>query len=63
MFVDRPGDLARIEENVSANAPTRKAAKSNKTTPEKDGVKGAEGVVYKVASSRRVSISVFICDH
>ena len=41
--LDRPGDLARVEENVSS----RKPAKGKKAAEDKVA-KSAEGVVYKV---------------
>lgn len=46
----RPGDLARIEENVAGSGPTKKAAKAKKPIANevvRNG-KGVEGVVYKV---------------
>ena len=47
--VARPGDLARVEENVSSNAAAKKSAKSKKTVSAGvEGSRAAEGVVYKV---------------
>ncbi|KIL66018.1 hypothetical protein M378DRAFT_186133 [Amanita muscaria Koide BX008] len=49
----RPGDLARIEEHVSSNAPTKKAKKGpSSAVTESRG--HAEGVVYKVSDTRIV---------
>ncbi|KAF9485626.1 P-loop containing nucleoside triphosphate hydrolase protein [Pholiota conissans] len=47
----RPGDLARIEAHISANASTKKPSKTTTST-----TKGsqAEGVVYKVSDTRIV---------
>ncbi|OCH92757.1 P-loop containing nucleoside triphosphate hydrolase protein [Obba rivulosa] len=54
----RPGDLARIEENVSSTGAVRKSIKSKKasTTSSSDGRRsgGFEGVVYKVSDVRIV---------
>lgn len=53
----RPGDLARIEENMSSNATTKKSAKSAKKGPTESSSKAGksqavEGVVYKVSDTR-----------
>ncbi|KAI0050286.1 P-loop containing nucleoside triphosphate hydrolase protein [Auriscalpium vulgare] len=51
----RPGDLARIEENVSGNGPPRKSVKSKKSVAGSDiQSRSAEGVVYKVTETRIV---------
>ncbi|KAG2159412.1 AAA domain-containing protein [Suillus bovinus] len=51
----RPGDLARIEENVSSNATAKKSAKSKKTASAgSESSHTAEGVVYKVSDTRIV---------
>ncbi|KAA1474386.1 P-loop containing nucleoside triphosphate hydrolase protein [Dentipellis sp. KUC8613] len=50
----RPGDLARIEENVSSTGAPRKSAKKGKTGSEGKSNQGAEGVVYKVSDTRIV---------
>ncbi|KAH7925357.1 P-loop containing nucleoside triphosphate hydrolase protein [Leucogyrophana mollusca] len=51
----RPGDLARIEENVAGNVPTKKAVKSTKSAnTDAKSTRAAEGVVYKVSDSRIV---------
>jgi DNA polymerase alpha-associated DNA helicase A len=44
----RPGDLARIEENVSSSGPSKKATKGKKIEGAATKTKAAEGVVYKV---------------
>ncbi|KAI0080422.1 P-loop containing nucleoside triphosphate hydrolase protein [Panus rudis PR-1116 ss-1] len=49
----RPGDLARIEENVSNNASSKKPSKAKKDTENKRS-KAPEGVVYKVSDTRIV---------
>ncbi|KAJ6463958.1 AAA domain-containing protein [Mycena sanguinolenta] len=48
----RPGDLARIEANVSASGPSKKAAA--KKPAENKGSQQAEGVVYRVTDTRIV---------
>ncbi|KAG2130091.1 AAA domain-containing protein [Suillus cothurnatus] len=51
----RPGDLARIEENVSLNAAAKKSAKSKKAASTgAESSHAAEGVVYKVSDTRIV---------
>ncbi|KAG1819294.1 AAA domain-containing protein [Suillus subaureus] len=51
----RPGDLARIEENVSSNAAVKKSAKSKKAASAgAESSHAAEGVVYKVSDTRIV---------
>ncbi|KAI0795525.1 P-loop containing nucleoside triphosphate hydrolase protein [Abortiporus biennis] len=51
----RPGDIARIEENVSTNQSAKKAAsKAKKTSDVTKSSKSAEGVVYKVTDVRIV---------
>ncbi|KAG1859983.1 AAA domain-containing protein [Suillus tomentosus] len=51
----RPGDLARIEENVSSNTTAKKSAKSKKATSAgAESSHTAEGVVYKVSDTRIV---------
>ncbi|KAG1861195.1 AAA domain-containing protein [Suillus subalutaceus] len=51
----RPGDLARIEENVSSNAAAKKSAKSKKVASAgAESSHTAEGVVYKVSDTRIV---------
>ncbi|KAG2136029.1 AAA domain-containing protein [Suillus clintonianus] len=51
----RPGDLARIEENVSSNAAAKKSAKSKKAASAgAESSHAAEGVVYKVSDTRIV---------
>ncbi|KAI0057300.1 P-loop containing nucleoside triphosphate hydrolase protein [Artomyces pyxidatus] len=50
----RPGDLARIEENVSAGGSSKKTAKAKKATAEGKSAHTAEGVVYKVSDTRIV---------
>ncbi|KAG2347084.1 P-loop containing nucleoside triphosphate hydrolase protein [Suillus weaverae] len=51
----RPGDLARIEENVSSNAAAKKSARSKKAAPTgAESSHTAEGVVYKVSDTRIV---------
>ncbi|KAJ7672544.1 P-loop containing nucleoside triphosphate hydrolase protein [Mycena polygramma] len=49
----RPGDLARIEANVSTAGPSKKAAAAKKSTGESKGSQ-AEGVVYRVTDTRIV---------
>ncbi|KAK7683767.1 hypothetical protein QCA50_013143 [Cerrena zonata] len=48
----RTGDLARVEENVSSNASTKKPSKPKKDDAKRS--KAPEGVVYKVSDSRIV---------
>ncbi|KAF7366743.1 AAA domain-containing protein [Mycena sanguinolenta] len=48
----RPGDLARIEANVSASGPSKKVAA--KKPAESKGSQQAEGVVYRVTDTRIV---------
>ncbi|KAJ7253012.1 P-loop containing nucleoside triphosphate hydrolase protein [Mycena haematopus] len=48
----RPGDLARIEANVSATGPSKKVAA--KRPAESKGSQQAEGVVYRVTDTRIV---------
>jgi DNA polymerase alpha-associated DNA helicase A len=51
----RPGDLARIEENVPLNAAAKKSAKSKKAASTgAESSHAAEGVVYKVSDTRIV---------
>ncbi|KAG2108483.1 AAA domain-containing protein [Suillus discolor] len=51
----RPGDLARIEENVSSNTTAKKSAKSKKApSAGAESPHTAEGVVYKVSDTRIV---------
>lgn len=51
----RPGDLARIEENVSSNAAAKKSAKSNKVASAgAESSHTVEGVIYKVSDTRIV---------
>ncbi|KAG1835426.1 AAA domain-containing protein [Suillus variegatus] len=51
----RPGDLARIEENVSSNTTAKKSAKSKKAASAgAESSHTAEGVVYKVSDTRIV---------
>ncbi|KIJ63662.1 hypothetical protein HYDPIDRAFT_41061 [Hydnomerulius pinastri MD-312] len=51
----RPGDLARIEENISSGLPKKSAGKGKKA-PDSDSKssRAAEGVVYKVTDTRIV---------
>ncbi|TFY66820.1 hypothetical protein EVG20_g4274 [Dentipellis fragilis] len=49
-----PGDLARIEENVSSTGAPRKSAKKGKAASDGKSTQGAEGVVYKVSDTRIV---------
>ncbi|EGO01032.1 hypothetical protein SERLA73DRAFT_105557 [Serpula lacrymans var. lacrymans S7.3] len=53
-----PGDLARIEENISLNGLAKKNTKGKKTaapsSAESKNVQAAEGVVYKVSDTRIV---------
>jgi len=46
----RPGDLARIEENISSSGPSKKATKIKKPEDAATKPKAAEGVVYKVTA-------------
>ncbi|KAG2073937.1 DNA helicase [Suillus decipiens] len=51
----RPGDLARIEENVSSSAAAKKSAKSKKAASAgTESSRTTEGVVYKVSDTRIV---------
>ena len=47
---NRPGDLARIEENISSSGPSKKATKIKKPEDAATKPKAAEGVVYKVTA-------------
>lgn len=47
--VYRPGDIARIEENVSGNGPTKKSVKTKKADTTTTSVRQGEGVVYKAS--------------
>ncbi|KAK7042498.1 AAA domain-containing protein [Favolaschia claudopus] len=49
----RPGDLARIEPNVSSTGPSKKTASSKKLADNK-GSQQTEGVVYRVTDTRIV---------
>lgn len=48
----RPGDIARIEQNVTGNAPVKKSKKASAS--EEKVQQEAEGVVYKVSDTRIV---------
>ncbi|KAJ7639809.1 P-loop containing nucleoside triphosphate hydrolase protein [Mycena polygramma] len=50
----RPGDLARIEANVSAAGPSKKAAAAKKSTGESKGSQAEGVVVYRVTDTRIV---------
>ncbi|KAL6306936.1 AAA domain-containing protein [Sparassis latifolia] len=51
----RPGDLARIEENISTSSANKKTAKGKKSgSSETQRGTGVEGVVYKVSDTRVV---------
>jgi DNA polymerase alpha-associated DNA helicase A len=46
----RPGDLARIEENVSGNGPKKLAKAKKHAITEEKSTRSVDGVVYKVRS-------------
>lgn len=47
----RPGDLARIEENVTTSGPSKKGTKTKKPVAEGKISQSVEGVVYKVTTA------------
>ncbi|EIM87529.1 P-loop containing nucleoside triphosphate hydrolase protein [Stereum hirsutum FP-91666 SS1] len=57
----RPGDLARIEENVAASGASKKGTKAKKSAVESKTSQFVEGVVYKV-SDTRIAIAVDASD-
>lgn len=51
LLLIRPGDLARIEENVAASGASKKGTKAKKSAAESKTSQSVEGVVYKVKTS------------
>ncbi|CCL99352.1 uncharacterized protein FIBRA_01370 [Fibroporia radiculosa] len=61
----RPGDLARIEENVSETFGRKKSAVSKTKKPDDSAAartQGLEGVVYKVVSDMRIVITLDVSE-